>query len=431
MTLGLPIIGGMLSQSLLNLIDTAMVGTLGENALAAVGVGSYANFMAIALIMGLSCGVQAMVARRQGQGRDDEVAIPVNGGLLLAVIFATPLTVFFLTISDSFLQLITQAPAVLEAATPYFEFRVLAIPAVALSLCFRGYWNGINRGWAYLRVLILMHIINVAVSYCLIFGKAGLPEMGAAGAGLGTAIALYLGALAYGVLTYRQAKYQGLLRKLPDTATLVSLMRLSIPNSLQQLMFATSLAVLLWIIAQIGIKELAVAQVLIHLALLLILPAVGLGMAATTLVSHALGCRNIEHATEIGWDVVKITTLIVLVLSIPMWLCPNLVLGLFLHDIELIELARIPLMITGVAICVDTTAIVFTQALLGAGANKTVMKVTTVGQWLFYLPLAWFIGPYLGAGITGIWLVQVIHRGLSSLVFAYIWSKQEWTHIKV
>ena len=67
--LGLPIIGGMLSQSLLNLIDSAMVGHLGETALAGVGLGSYASFMAIALVMGLGSGVQTLVARRYGEQR--------------------------------------------------------------------------------------------------------------------------------------------------------------------------------------------------------------------------------------------------------------------------------------------------------------------------------------------------------------------------
>ena len=66
--LGLPIMGGMLSQSLLNLIDAAMVGHLGQTSLAGVGIGSYANFIAVALVMGLGASVQAMVARRRGQG---------------------------------------------------------------------------------------------------------------------------------------------------------------------------------------------------------------------------------------------------------------------------------------------------------------------------------------------------------------------------
>ena len=88
LVLSLPIMGGMASQNVLNLVDTAMVGALGPTALAAVGLASFANFMAMAFVMGLSSGVQAMAARRNGQGRESETAVPLNGGLLLAVAIA-------------------------------------------------------------------------------------------------------------------------------------------------------------------------------------------------------------------------------------------------------------------------------------------------------------------------------------------------------
>src|SRR5210317_1414171 len=88
LTLALPIIGGMVSQNILNLVDTAMVGTLGDAALAAVGLGGFMNFMFIALILGVSTGVQVMTARRKGQGRFDDLALPLNAGLLLVAIGA-------------------------------------------------------------------------------------------------------------------------------------------------------------------------------------------------------------------------------------------------------------------------------------------------------------------------------------------------------
>ena len=89
--LGLPIVGGMTSQTLFNLVDTAMVGQLGTEALAAVGVGGFVNFLSVALVMGLSAGVQAMSSRRKGEGRDSETALPLNGGLVLALVLATAL----------------------------------------------------------------------------------------------------------------------------------------------------------------------------------------------------------------------------------------------------------------------------------------------------------------------------------------------------
>ena len=83
----------MLSQSMINLVDAALVGPLGENALAAVGAGSYANFVALSLMTGLSAAIQAQVARRVGAGRLDECAMPTNHGLIIAFCFAMPLSI--------------------------------------------------------------------------------------------------------------------------------------------------------------------------------------------------------------------------------------------------------------------------------------------------------------------------------------------------
>ncbi len=68
--IALPIMGGMMSQNVLNLVDIGMVGRLGDSALAATGIGSFSNYLAISFIIGLSAGVQALAARRLGEGRE-------------------------------------------------------------------------------------------------------------------------------------------------------------------------------------------------------------------------------------------------------------------------------------------------------------------------------------------------------------------------
>ena len=89
LSLSLPIIGGMTSQNVLNLVDTWMVGALGPAALAGVGFSSFLNFMAVAAITGLAAAVQATAARRYGEGKHDETAVPLNGGLILALLVAS------------------------------------------------------------------------------------------------------------------------------------------------------------------------------------------------------------------------------------------------------------------------------------------------------------------------------------------------------
>ncbi|MCL7463169.1 MATE family efflux transporter [Pseudomonas sp. NW5] len=431
LALGLPIIGGMLSQSLINLVDAAMVGPLGATALAGVGIGSYANFVAIALVMGLGASVQAMVARRHGEGRIQEAAIPLNAGLLVAVLCGVPIALIGSIAAPQIVSWLSEDPAVQAIARDYFTWRVLAVAAVGLSFAFRGYWNGSHNPGPYLRILLGMHALNVLLSYGLIHGRLGLPALGAAGAGLGTCLALYAGALVYLWQTWRSGRSRGFLKAWPDRFTLQTLLRLSLPNSLQQVLFACGVALLFRIIGQIGSAELAVAHVLINLALLLILPGVGLGMAATTLVGHSLGAGQIEQAWRWGWDVVKVASVVLVLLGAPFWLMPGWILGLFVSDPTLIALGLWPLRLTGVAMVLDAAALVFSQALLGAGASRSVMVVTLGVQWLVLLPLAWLIGPVLGHGLLAIWTLYMLQRGLSSALFIGLWQRRQWARLSL
>lgn len=429
--LGLPIMGGMLSQSLLNLVDAAMVGSLGQAALAGVGLGGYVNFMAIALVMGLGVGVQATVARRRGQGLVDQSAEPLNNGLLIAALIALPLSLLCWFNAEAILAQLSDDPEVTAIGADYFRWRALAIIAVGCNFAFRGYWNGIRQTGRYLQILVVMHIFNVLISYGLIFGRFGLPEMGAEGSGLGTTLAMFLGTALYFTLTWFRGRRQGFLRRLPPLAELRLMLRLSLPNSLQQLFFATGVTVLFWIIGQIGTAELAVAHILINLALLLILPGVGMGMAATTLVSHSLGAGQPQDAYRWGWDVVKVAALMLFLLGLPFWLMPQLVLQIFTQDPELLALGQWPLRITGLGMTLDATALVLTQALLGAGASRMVMGVNLGSQWLIFLPCAYLIGPVLGGGLLAVWLLQSLYRVMASVIFAILWRRKHWADIRL
>lgn len=449
LAIGLPIIGGMISQSVLNLVDAAMVGRLGETALAGVGVGSYATFLAVALVMGLSAGVQSMVARRAGEGKLHLAMRPLNAGLLLSLLIALPLTLFFVATSQWSLSIYNSNSEVLAIAVPYYDWRIYALAAVALNFSFRGYWNGIGQSGVYLKIILVMHLLNVSISYFLIFGwqKLGfIPAFegyGAVGSGMGTSIALFLGTLIYIVLTIRHSRAlsrdnqsdsdgeDSVLLGLPHKETFQQIVKLAIPNSIQQFMFALGISALFWIIGQVGTSEQAIAHILINLALLLILPSIGLGMAATTLVSHALGEDKKERAYLYGWEVVRVTALILAVLGAPLWLAPQWLLGLFTHDAHLIAIGELPLRITGINIIFEVAALVLTQALLGAGASKQVMAINFIMQWCFLLPLAFLIGPILGYGLIGIWLIQGVQRISLSAVYAVVWNKRKWAEIKI
>jgi multidrug resistance protein, MATE family len=429
--LGLPIIGGMVSQNVLNLVDTAMVGSLGDVALAGVGIGGFANFMGQALVMGLGAGVQAVVARRFGEGREGAAVEALTGGLLLAVLVAVPLSVSLIYLAPSVFPLLNPDDGVVATGVPYLQARLVGMTAVGMNFAFRGYWNGINLSSVYLRTLLVMHACNILLNYMFIFGAWGAPEMGATGAGVGTAISTYLGTAYYLFLMTRHARRHDLRLRLASRPVLAAVMKLSVPNGFQMLFFATGLTTLFWIIGQVGTAEVAAGNVLINVMLVAILPAIGFGLAAASLVGQALGRGEVDEAVAWGWDVVRVAVVALSILGLPMLLVPDWILSVFIQSPDTLALATLPLQLVGLFIAVDGVGLVLQNALLGAGASRHVMVVSTSLQWGLFLPVAYLVGPILGHGLIAIWLAQMSYRGLQSLAYMLIWRGRSWSRIRV
>jgi putative MATE family efflux protein len=408
-----------------------MVGVLGSISLAAVGIGGFANFMAIAVIIGLASGVQTMVARRKGEERVSELAVPLNGGLLMALIVGLPLAFAMYHAAPTLFPLLNADPAVIDEGVPYFQVRVMAAVAIGMNFSFRGYWAGVGLTGLYLRTLLIMHVCNVVLNYLLIFGKFGFPELGSYGAGLATTLSIHLGTGIYFFLALRRARTQGFLRGVPGLETMKTMIRLAVPSAVQQFLFATGYTCLFWIIGLVGTDEVAAANVLTTLMLVALLPAMGLGLAALSLAGEELGRGQPAAAKQWGWDVAKVALVFISLLALPGLIAPDLVLAGFLHDPEVMAMARWPLRLSAATIIFDAAGMVLMNALLGAGAARQVMIVATASQWIVGLPLAYLAGPVLGYGLFGIWLCQGGYRVLQGAIFAVLWARGKWVHIKV
>ena len=348
--LALPIIGGMVSQNMLNIVDTAMVGFLGDAALAAVGLGGFIVFMCQAMILGISTGVQSIAARRKGEGKPDRAAAVLNTALLLVLLIAPLLSVVLIQFAEPVYSSLNSDPAVIQRGVPYIEWRLGAIVFVGMNFAFRGYWNALDLSRVYMQTLIIMHACNIILNYALIFGHFGAPALGVTGAGMASAISMSIGTLVYMFLGFRHVAKGCFLRCMATRAETLSLVRVSIPAGLQQLFFAAGLVAMFWIIGQIGTPELAAANVLITVLLFAILPGLALGIACATLVGQALGKRDPDDAYQWAFDVAKLTVILLSALALPMLLVPDLVSSIFIHEPTTRDLARWPIRLMAVAL---------------------------------------------------------------------------------
>jgi multidrug resistance protein, MATE family len=429
--LSLPIIGGMVSQNVMNLVDTAMVGTLGDAALAAVGLGGFANFMFMSLLLGIAVGVQATASRRKGEGLLDETAVPLNGGLLIMLLAAPPLSALLYWLVPVIYPYLNGDPEVVRQGVPYLQARVLAFFFLGSNFAFRGYWNAVDLPRLYMGTLVVMHSTNIFLNWVLIFGNLGAPALGTQGAGIASAASTVVGLAIYLWLGFRHARGAGFLQRLPTRAQLGRLVRLSLPTGIQQFFFSTGFVVTFWIIGQVGTREMAAAAVIVNLTLVALLPGLGLGLAASTLVGQALGRGDPDDASRWGWEVSRVGVLGLALIGLPGLLWPEVLLQVFIRDPETMAVATFPTRLVGLGMAVEGLGMVMMHALLGAGDTKRVMKVAVLAQWAGFLPLAYLAGPVLGFGLAVIWSMQVGYRAATAAIFTRYWIQRRWAGIQV
>jgi len=449
----LPVMGGMVSQNVLNLVDAAMIARLGTVAVAAVGLGSTANFQCQALLQGVSSAVQAIAARSYGKSMTDvafaekkEIARPLNAAIVIVLFFGFPLAWWCYHNCAWFVPTYyaSRDAAVASATVPYLRARLLAVPAVGINFAFRGFWNAIQQPQVYMNTLVVMHITNITVSFMLIWGvpALGVPKLGVAGAGLGTAFSVWVGTAMYIYQGFKRAKKYGFgfsLRRreggaeldeefssFPTKEEIMLLIKQALPTGITNVLYASAMVFMYAIVGAISTTSVAAVNVLINLMLVLVLPCMGMGLAAGALSGRALGAGDVEDAKQWPWDVSKITAAGMSIFGLLIALFPQPILSVFLTDPEAIRVATMPLRLTGLTACGDAVSLTMQNALLGVGDVKTVALVSILAQWAVFLPIAWFSVHKLNQGLFCVWAIYVLYRVGVGMVYAWLWKRGKW-----
>lgn len=420
LALATPIMVAMVSQNIVNLIDIAMVGSLGNNALAAVGLGAFFIFTLQALTLGGATGVQILTAR---QSSEDEYTTgtdssPLLDGLSLAIIILPIVTLTLFVIAPQSRAYLHADPIVAEQTIDYFQARILGLTFVAINFAFRGYWSAIERTRVFLAVAIAMHLINILLNYALIYGNFGAPALGVAGAGWASAIAAAVASVSFLYLA-----------RLPLIHALkhwhrnwIALLRLAIPYGLQQAVVTLGIATLLWIIGLLGTDSLAAATVVINLAMFAVLPAMGLGIAAATLVSGAWSNGQYDRAKRWMYKSATLGIILLAAVGLPFLLIPDSIVGLFIDDPDIATLAKWPLRIVGMIIWVEGVAYVLLHGLYSIGKARIALAWTIGTQWILFLPVAYLFGPILEFGLTTILLLYGVYRIILTMLLYRTWQ---------
>ena len=434
LALALPIVVASLSQTVMSLVDIAMVGRLGVAAVAAVGLAGLVTFAMTSFLTSLQTGVQTVAARRKGEGRMDEAAATFRVSLRVAVVAGHLLMVVFLAVVPKLFPLLNSDPLVVEPGVSYLGYRGLSVGLVMMSAVYYGFYNAISQTRIHMVVTLIANTFNVVLNYALIFGRLGLPEMGAPGAGLATALATGLAVVLYTIPVMGHAlrtTYPGLWRGPFDAATLKKVLRIALPVSFHDSGVILGFAFFMVIMGRISTLALAASEILLNMIAFSFLPALGFSHAAQTLVSESLG-RNDPAAARRLTETATVQCIAFMgSLGVLFLLFPAPLLRLFTPDTALIEAAVPPLRLLGLVQFVDAVGMVHYGALRGAG-DVVVPAIAEMGlMWFFLIPMSWYLGVTLGWGLLGGWIAITLQIVAYSTVFLIRFVRGPWQHITV
>ena len=174
--LAFPVIISNLSRVIMSLVDVAMVGHLGPEALAATGMGGMLAWGALSIVLGIRTSVQTITSRRLGQNKKQECIKALNNGLLLASIYSIPVSIIGWVYGYWIIPFFISDGATVPIAISYLSISSAGVFFNAISFVFQGFYTGIEKTKVHLSVTITSNIINAYLNAGLIYGKEGLGQ---------------------------------------------------------------------------------------------------------------------------------------------------------------------------------------------------------------------------------------------------------------
>ncbi|NQT92434.1 MAG: MATE family efflux transporter [Lentisphaerae bacterium] len=431
--LATPVTLGMLTFTLLSIVDTAMLGRLGAVPLAAAGVAGVLYFAVVFPISSMSVGTQSLVARRFGEGNEAQCGQILNTGLVLCFAFGIPLVIAAPWLARVIAPLSSNDPQVIEAGAVYLQYRLLGSPFMLLNFVSSGFFAGIGKTKHQLVGSIFITATNILLDYLLIFGNAGFPKLGIQGAAIASSIALGVGTVYYMtvlVLPKYKARYSTFRRPWFASQWLRPMVRLSSPILAQRILSNGAWAVFFAIIARIGTIELAATNVIRSIYHLSIMIAVGFGTAAAALIGQNLGAKNPEKAEQMAWESVKLTTYAMIIIGILFLTVPGFVFRIYTAEASVIGAGRLSLMLLGFVQAFAGVALVLSLSLQGAGNTRYVMVVEFICV-LLYLPTVYVLGLRTSLGLVGAWTGEYVYWIVLAIAMVWKFRTGSWKTIKL
>jgi MATE family multidrug resistance protein len=424
--LALPLVLGQLSSVGMNVVDTMLAGHLDAGTLGAVAIGTSVWMLAIVAVIGVMMAMPPTVSQLNGAGRRGEIAHVFAQALWLALGLGLALLAGVYLLGPRLLGLIGVAPALVPDITRFLHAIAFGAPALAVFYALRGLSEGLGLTRPTLYFSLLGLALLGPLGYVLMYGRLGVPRLGAQGSGMATATVVWIEMLAFAgyVATRRHYRDLGLGARLghPDLRAIGELLRLGLPMGVTVFMEASLFVAVALAIGRLGADVAASHQIALNVASVAFMVPLGLAMATTVRVGHAVGRGDASGVRHAGYGGLVLALVTQGVSASLMFLLPARIAGVYTDDPAVTALAAELLVLAAMFQLSDGIQVVANGALRGLKDTRMPMLVTTFAYWGVGMTTGWWLAFGRGLGARGMWMGLI--AGLTTaavLLLARFW----------
>lgn len=400
-----------LTEVAMGVTNMVIVGRLGSEELAAVGLAAGMQIEFILVCFGILSMVSVLSSQSLGENNHKQVTTIVSQGFWVAGVLSLVAIVFGLNIPAIF-ELTGQDPEVIRLASDYVIWMAWFSPFALGFVVLRNFLVVISKPQVVLYFTIPALGLNLFINYALVLGKFGLPELGVAGAGIGTTLVnclMFLGLFSY-VSVNTECRHYHLFRSIRDFDYKVCKMIVSLgaPAGISVFLEGGLFVVVGILMGTFGSDWLAANEILFHLISITFVIAVAIGEAASVRIAFNVGAANLKMVQWNALVAVVLGAIVMLFSASILWNIPHLIIALFI-DLELPENAQminIAVSLTAIAAVFqffDGLQAVSSWALRGLKDTLIPMWIATCGYWLCGLGGGYMAAFVFNYGAEGIW----------------------------
>jgi putative MATE family efflux protein len=428
-----PTIAAALLQTLVRWADVKMVGVLGRDAVAAVTAGGQVYWFLQSVVMAVTTGLVALVARSVG-ARDTHAAdAMLRQGIVMGTLFGVVTTLVALPFAEFCIAIYGVEESVVRYGTAYIYWLLVGNVPFTLTFVFAAALRAAGDTRSPLAIGAIANALNLFLNWLLIYGNLGFPRLGVAGAGMASSLAMLFQVVVFWVLWDRGRLILIPTRRSfwPDLGIWRRILRIGYPATIEGGVWHLGLLGFMRIMSEYGTAEFAAYNIGAQILALSFLPGHGFAVAASTLVGQHLGDAQPERASRSGWRSLTGSIGAMTALGVAIIALARPIARWFIDDAEVVDLTVDFIWILGAVQPLMAVEFTLGGALRGAGDTRFPLLVVFIGLFLCRLIPATLAALVFGATIQVVWSALVLDYAVKALLLIQRFRRGRWRILEV